>query len=84
MNASAWSNCWLRVARGIRWNTAYQLFAVGLTFGAMLAEGLEYFLAEPERRELAGRAARASADRFDPQRFARAWWDLFSGASDRS
>ena len=50
---------------------------------AALAEGLEYFLADPERRERAGHAARASAGRFDPHRFATAWWDTFGGGVDR-
>jgi glycosyltransferase involved in cell wall biosynthesis len=46
---------------------------------AALAEGIEYFLTDPARLERAGRAARVSADRFSRERFADAWWDIFSG-----
>jgi glycosyltransferase involved in cell wall biosynthesis len=42
-----------------------------------LAEGLEYFMADPLRREAAGMAARASVERFSRERFAAAWWALF-------
>jgi glycosyltransferase involved in cell wall biosynthesis len=49
---------------------------------AALAEGLAYFLADPARRDAAGRAARASAARFSPERFADAWWRLI--ADDRA
>jgi glycosyltransferase involved in cell wall biosynthesis len=42
-----------------------------------LADGLEYFLSDPERTGRAGAAAKASADRFSRERFADAWWDVF-------
>jgi glycosyltransferase involved in cell wall biosynthesis len=44
-----------------------------------LAEGIEAFLKDPVRLERARAAARRSADRFSPDRFARAWWDVFQG-----
>ncbi len=45
---------------------------------AALAEGIEYFLADPARLERASRMARASADRFSRERFADAWWTAFT------
>jgi glycosyltransferase involved in cell wall biosynthesis len=42
-----------------------------------LAEGLDYFLADPGRREAAGSAARASLERFSRERFADAWRAVF-------
>src|SRR5207247_2521741 len=42
-----------------------------------LAEGIEYFLADPVRLERASCAARASAERFSRERFADAWWGVF-------
>jgi glycosyltransferase involved in cell wall biosynthesis len=44
-----------------------------------LAEGIEFFLADPGRREEAGRRAEASLARFGRDRFARAWWAVFRG-----
>jgi glycosyltransferase involved in cell wall biosynthesis len=41
---------------------------------AALADGLEYFLADPARLERGRGAARASAARFGRARFADAWW----------
>jgi glycosyltransferase involved in cell wall biosynthesis len=50
---------------------------------AALAEGIEYFLADPVRLERAGLAARASLERFSRERFAEAWWRVFRiGADD--
>lgn len=46
-----------------------------------LAEGLGYFLVDPERARKAGTAARASLDRFSPARFASGWWDLIRGGA---
>jgi len=43
-----------------------------------LAEGLQYFLANPDVRDRAGRAALASAQRYDEHRFASAWARVFS------
>ena len=43
-----------------------------------LAEGVEYFIADPARRERAGQAARASATRFSREQFAEAWWRAFT------
>jgi len=43
-----------------------------------LAEGIEYFLADPARWERARSAARASVNRFDPERFGAAWWSVFT------
>jgi glycosyltransferase involved in cell wall biosynthesis len=48
-----------------------------------LAEGLDYFLSDPVRRAAAGRAARASLDRFSREKFAAAWWAVFQGAFAR-
>jgi glycosyltransferase involved in cell wall biosynthesis len=41
-----------------------------------LADGLEHFLADPERARRAGAAARLSAARFTREQFAEAWWDV--------
>jgi glycosyltransferase involved in cell wall biosynthesis len=43
---------------------------------AALADGLEYFLVDGERRRTAGEAARRSMQRFQRQRFADDWWGL--------
>ncbi len=48
-----------------------------------LAEGLDYFLGDPGRRAAAGRAARASLERFSRERFAAAWWAVFEGVRPR-
>jgi glycosyltransferase involved in cell wall biosynthesis len=48
---------------------------------AALAEGLEYFLADPARQERAGHAARASAEGFSRERFADAWWGAFTAGA---
>jgi glycosyltransferase involved in cell wall biosynthesis len=45
---------------------------------ASIAEGLEYFLVDAERREEAAAAARRSAGRVSHAAFARAWRGLFS------
>jgi glycosyltransferase involved in cell wall biosynthesis len=42
-----------------------------------LASGLAYFLDDPERAERAGRAARASAERFSRDRFVEQWLSVF-------
>ena len=47
-----------------------------LTAGS-LAEGLRYFLAEPERARKAGQAARASSIRFSRSEFDRGWQSVF-------
>jgi glycosyltransferase involved in cell wall biosynthesis len=44
---------------------------------AALAEGIEYFLADPDRLDRAGRAARASLEPFNRERFTEAWWRVF-------
>jgi glycosyltransferase involved in cell wall biosynthesis len=44
---------------------------------AALAEGIEHFLADPDRLERAGRAARAYLEPFSRERFAEAWWRVF-------
>jgi glycosyltransferase involved in cell wall biosynthesis len=44
-----------------------------------LAAGLLALLGDPERRREAGTAARASLERFNRQRFARAWCEVFDG-----
>lgn len=43
-----------------------------------LAEGLAFFLADPERRAAAGQAARESLTRFSREAFDEAWWRLFA------
>ena len=43
-----------------------------------LAEGLEYFLTNPEAAASAGRAAFASAERYSESRFATAWSRVFT------
>lgn len=48
-----------------------------------LADGLDHYLADPGRRAAAGRAARASLERFSRERFAAAWWAVFEGARPR-
>jgi glycosyltransferase involved in cell wall biosynthesis len=45
-----------------------------------LADGLDYFLTDPARRAAAGRAARASLERFSREKFAAAWWAVFDRA----
>jgi glycosyltransferase involved in cell wall biosynthesis len=49
---------------------------------ASIAEGLRYFLADPARRERAGRQARQSLARFDRDSFARAWRQEFMIETD--
>lgn len=48
-----------------------------------LADGLGYFLADPGRRVAAGRAARASLERFSREKFAAAWWAVFQDTRSR-
>ena len=50
---------------------------------AALAEGLEYFLKDPERLERARHAARRSAERFSRDRFGEAWWAVFQEKRER-
>jgi glycosyltransferase involved in cell wall biosynthesis len=45
---------------------------------AALAQGLEYFLTDADRRAAAGRHARESLARFDRRTFADRWWSLIS------
>jgi glycosyltransferase involved in cell wall biosynthesis len=47
-----------------------------------LAEGIEFFLADPDRLERAGRAARVSLESFSRERFAEAWWRVFDSGYD--
>jgi glycosyltransferase involved in cell wall biosynthesis len=47
-----------------------------------LAEGIEYFLADPDRLERAGRAARVSLEPFNREQFAEAWWRVFGNGAD--
>ena len=42
-----------------------------------LADGVAYFLSDPERLARAARAARDSLARFSRDRFAVAWWSIF-------
>jgi len=49
---------------------------------AALAEGIEYFLADPDRLERAGRAARVSLEPFSRERFSEAWWQVFQDGAD--
>jgi glycosyltransferase involved in cell wall biosynthesis len=44
-----------------------------------IAEGIELFMKDPDRRERAGRAARRSAARFSRDAFARRWWSELTG-----
>jgi len=46
---------------------------------ASIAEGLDYFLTRPDELAAAGRAARASAGRYNESRFAAAWTRIFAG-----
>jgi glycosyltransferase involved in cell wall biosynthesis len=48
-----------------------------------LAEGLAFFLADPERRAAAGQAARESLARFSREEFDEAWWRLFAPGARR-
>lgn len=43
-----------------------------------LAEGIEYFLADANRREEAGRRAQSSLQRFSREQFAEQWWNVFA------
>src|SRR5262249_47979996 len=43
-----------------------------------IAEGLAYFLEEPDRAARSGQAARRSAERFNRGDFARAWVEVFA------
>jgi len=47
-----------------------------------IAEGLQYFLADPERARLAGDEARASELVYNRGRFAAEWADIFSVRGD--
>jgi glycosyltransferase involved in cell wall biosynthesis len=47
-----------------------------------LAEGIEFFLADPDRLERAGRAARVSLEPFSRERFAEAWWRVVDSEGD--
>jgi glycosyltransferase involved in cell wall biosynthesis len=47
-----------------------------------IAEGLSYFLTDPDRARRAGDAARASEQEFSHDRFARGWAEVFSAAPD--
>jgi glycosyltransferase involved in cell wall biosynthesis len=46
-----------------------------------LAEGIEYFLADANRREEAGRRAQSSLQRFSREQFAEQWWNVFAPAA---
>jgi hypothetical protein len=46
-----------------------------------LAEGLEFFLTQPEVLAAAGRAAKASAEQYSEARFVKAWNGVFLTAS---
>lgn len=46
-----------------------------------LADGLEYFLSDPERLERAGRAAQSSLEKFSRERFVESWWGVFQAAA---
>lgn len=43
-----------------------------------LAEGIEYFLASPDRLRAASAAAAASVARFDPEAYAEHWWRVLA------
>jgi glycosyltransferase involved in cell wall biosynthesis len=43
-----------------------------------LADGLNHFLGDAERRRRAGAAARESLHRFAPETFSESWWTVFS------
>jgi glycosyltransferase involved in cell wall biosynthesis len=45
---------------------------------AALAEGIEYFISDPDRAAKAGDAARVSLERFSRARFADAWREVFA------
>ena len=49
---------------------------------AAIAEGLEYFLGDPERARLAGTEARASQLAYNRGRFAAEWAEVFSARTD--
>jgi glycosyltransferase involved in cell wall biosynthesis len=44
-----------------------------------LYEGLRYFLDQPKACQAAGQAAKASLERFSPDRITRSWIDLYQG-----
>ena len=46
---------------------------------ADIADGLEYFLSDPDRLRAAGAAAHASADQFSRERFVDGWSAVFAG-----
>jgi glycosyltransferase involved in cell wall biosynthesis len=52
------------------------------TTAAAIAEGLQYFLADPERARLAGTEARASELAYNRGRFAAEWAEVFSVSTD--
>jgi glycosyltransferase involved in cell wall biosynthesis len=43
-----------------------------------LAEGLDFFLTDSQRTQLAGRAARESSRAFNPESYAEAWHRVFA------
>jgi glycosyltransferase involved in cell wall biosynthesis len=47
-----------------------------------IAEGLSYFLTDPERARRAGAAARDSEHEFSHERFARGWAEVFCASAD--
>ncbi len=52
------------------------------TTAEAIAEGLHYFLSDPERARLAGSEARASELAYNRDRFAAEWAEVFSGRTD--
>jgi glycosyltransferase involved in cell wall biosynthesis len=54
----------------------------GEVSAAAIAEGLEYFLSDPERARRAGEEARAWERAFSPSRFASEWGDVFASRTD--
>lgn len=54
----------------------------GEVSAAAIAEGLEYFLSDPERARRAGEEARAWERAFSPSRFASEWADVFASRTD--
>jgi glycosyltransferase involved in cell wall biosynthesis len=51
---------------------------------AALAEGLEWFLAAPDRRGSHAHEIRASAARFSREAFAAGWWSVLAGGEVRA
>jgi glycosyltransferase involved in cell wall biosynthesis len=54
----------------------------GEATASAIAEGLEYFLSDPERARRAGEEARAWERAFSPSRFASEWGDVFASRTD--